>query len=55
MSNFEKIKKMSVEELAESFILDCNCCIYFEPCIEACDCDYDCKDGIKEWLESEVE
>lgn len=53
MTNFEQIKGMNVEEMAE-FLRDydyCDVCIYNRtPCRGR-----SCKDGIKQWLESEVE
>lgn len=42
MTNFEKIKNMSVEELA-----DCNCCPVY--------CSGGCKYSWEQWLKSEVE
>lgn len=59
MTNYEKIKNMSVEQMAEEFDRMSNyICIY-------CDCDvcpfnhkgdYDCtKLGFKDWLNGEVE
>ena len=56
MTNYEKIKAMSVEELAD--LLDygeCHCCAYYKTNspVDCLDCV--CKDGVKKWLESEVE
>lgn len=52
MTNYEMIKQLSVEEMAE-FLRDndyCDVCIYDRtPCRER-----SCKDGIKKWLESEA-
>ena len=52
MTNFERIKGMNVEEMAE-FLRDydyCDVCIYDRtPCRGR-----SCKDGIKQWLESEA-
>ena len=56
MTNYEKIKAMSVEEMAE-FCDSCSCkrCIYYkEHELNFCD-EYECIDGITQWLESEVE
>lgn len=62
MTNYKKIKGMSVEELAE-FLLEVNCA-YSEPCMTGeTDCkwedypthDKDCKDCFKKWLESECD
>lgn len=53
MTNYEMIKQFSVEEMAEFFndLDNCDTCMYDRiPCKEL-----SCKDGIKEWLESEAE
>lgn len=57
MTNFEKIKQMSLEEMATAIddnsydVEPCNCCVFV-----ASSCLYtDCTVGIKIWLESEVE
>ena len=49
MTNGDKIRKMSNEELVS--ILYCDSCIYKEEAI----CDKDCTEGIKAYLEMEVE
>ena len=54
MNNFEKIKAINIDEMAE-FLLDRACC-------DSCKCNLDdnkcmavgCREGIKQWLESEV-
>lgn len=54
MTNFEKIKNMSVEEMAEWLQEDingCFCCIYGRDFT----CPNTCLYGISKWLESEVE
>jgi hypothetical protein len=54
MTNYEKIKAMSVEEMAE--LIDdspCNSCNYRQKGFSKC--PQECEEGIKEWLESEVE
>ena len=54
MTNYEQIKNMSVEELAEIFNRNykCNRCAFnSHPYI----CNANCLDGIKQYLESEVE
>jgi len=52
LTNFEKIKGMSVEEMAE-FLNEnsgrCECCVYRDR-----SCIGECKMHIKEWLELEV-
>lgn len=56
MTNFEKIKQMSVEELANAdeccIELNCVTCHRMN-CTE--DCVGDCRKQLKIWLESEVE
>jgi hypothetical protein len=56
MTNYERIKNMSVEEMAEKFdkgICGCECCVkrYSD---EPCHFD-NCRPFIKQWLETEVE
>ena len=56
MTNYEKIKNMSVEEMAiflYSYIADCEMC----PAVESCKASREltCKERLFEWLESEVE
>ena len=59
MTNFERIKQMSVEEMA-LLLMKVNCS-YDIPCmLEISDCKYphidnNCSICFKEWLESEVE
>lgn len=66
MTNFERLKNelieraknTSVNDLAEYFAstgCSCHCCAYRIDCILSnYKYYYNCKDGIKEWLESEV-
>lgn len=65
MTNYEKIKAMSVEEMAE-FMFDentnnynyCNFCKeykYYAPHCSSNDFEKDCKKARMEWLEREVE
>lgn len=63
MTNFEKIKNMSVEEMAHAIAMftSCDVCNYcpFEDCCndnEIYDCCYDLEDSeiIQKWLNSEV-
>lgn len=58
MTNFEKLKNMSVDQLAEKLneSLVCYCCPIKEFCNE-CDStpELDCIDICKEWLKSEVQ
>ena len=59
MTNYERIKAMSIEEMAE-FIdycenVPCQCCNYTgNLCGEVIDAEM-CKNEISEWLNSEVE
>jgi len=52
MTNYDRIRNMSVEEMAE-FLNDnykCEQCDYHHKC-----CNGECIDGIKQYLESEVD
>lgn len=51
-TNFDRIKDMTIEELAEFISTPrCQYCVYKdEPCDIA-----DCKDGLRQYLESEAE
>lgn len=58
MTNYERIKNMSIDEIT-NFLHDdcdgvCECCVFNRNpnCYENAD---KCKLGIKEWLESEIE
>lgn len=53
MTNFEKIKQMSVEEMIMLICHNYKCrkCVQYH----RQECDGYCYNGIKEWLESEVE
>ena len=54
MTNFERIKAMSIEELAENFYGDCRYCAYrWEDCI--CNENMNCCNGLLKWLNSEAE
>lgn len=62
MTQFEKIKAMSLDELAEYLTeaWDCHECSQHEllsdnPLLKNEKCDMKCKEHCKEWLESEVE
>lgn len=50
-TNFDKIKAMTIEEMAASHYTDCSCCNFNNQisCTGG-----NCEKGIKEWLESEV-
>lgn len=56
MTNFEKIKKMSIDEMSEFFGERgcCECCIYDNNfiCTPQNSC---CEGGVRKWLESEAE
>ena len=56
MTNYERIKNMSVEEMAEKIsrgICGCECCV-MKNTENAC-YDNECQSLIKRWLESESE
>lgn len=58
MNNYEKIKKMTIDEMAEVLYYSrCSACIYISSHdnLPLCRGNYKCKDGIKQWLESEEE
>lgn len=55
MTNFEKIKQMSVEEMAKCFYshsTNCNSCFLFNFCVE--NDGLGCIEVFEKWLESEV-
>lgn len=55
-NDFEYIKAMTVEEMAEYiFLNDSNCCYYCIHCGADHTDGYDCREGIQKWLESEVQ
>lgn len=59
MTNYEKIKNMTVSELAEMLMAPsiCDFCIHHESgedCVEKCNDKYQ-KSNIMQWLDSEVE
>ena len=49
MTNYERIKNMSVEEMAEFLNEASNCCLVPTDCITE-----SCTECLKQWLESEV-
>ena len=64
-TNYDKIKAMSVEEMAEMLLDEsennytyCNYCnhqSYYAPHCSSTDFETDCRYAVKEWLNSEVE
>ena len=53
-TNLERIRQMTADELAGYYVNNksrCNFCILPNPEI----CELSCKEGIKQWLEQEVE
>ena len=54
MTNYEMVKQLSVEDMAEFLERSAGCgvCIYNTKTLV---CVGQCEDGIKQWLESEVE
>lgn len=60
MTNYEHIRNMSVEEMAFAMLRDIEkdvVCEYCKPTLrkETKHCNGKCTEGIKKWLESEVE
>lgn len=58
MTNFEKIKQMSIDEMARSSMLFFDCPYGATPyvgCVTGKKYNYSCIDCTKHWLESEVE
>lgn len=62
MTNYERIKAMSVEEMADYFanMFDCNLCKQHQelsdcPLLNTTQCDNNCILHCQEWLNSEVE
>lgn len=53
MTNYEKIKAMSIDEMVEKFAK--NGCCGFCKLKESQTCDIPCKQGIRQYLESEDE
>lgn len=57
MTNYERIKAMTVEEMAMKILGDsrycCLHCVYTEECLT--NRKFTCKSGIIQWLNSEVE
>lgn len=51
MTIYEKIKSMDIDELAHLLECDCYCCVCYP---ETGPCSLPCKEGVKKWLESEV-
>lgn len=52
MTNYEKIKEMSIDEMAALFSVACGFCVC---ACEPGNCSLSCKEGVKKWLESEAE
>lgn len=60
MTNYERIKQMSVEEMADFINHEtdgiCSCCDLYPDKKDKCYMiEGECKRGIKRWLESEVQ
>ena len=59
MTNFEKIKQMSVEDMAKFFIDDSSNIDFCKMCENKCEYDIakftGCEHAIQKWLESEAE
>ena len=52
MTNYEKIKGMSIDEMAA--LLGKDECAFCVCLLEPGDCSLDCEEGVKKWLESEA-
>ena len=59
MNNYEKIKQMTLEEIAKNIkcnaLNECKFCIYSDTCLATVYQRKRCLDGIKQWLLQEVE
>ena len=55
MTNFERIKAMSLEDMADYIVYNLNPCLYCLYCKKDHSNGYDCCDGVRKYLESEVE
>lgn len=53
MTNYERIKQMSVDELAD-FLCYNECCYMCAFCDRLCKVDEECHEGISEWLKREA-
>ena len=56
MNNFEKIKAMNIDEMASFVFNSAGCtvyCKYINETLDFCKSKSNCKNGIKQWLESE--
>ena len=53
MTNGDRIRQMSNEELAQKIIFGCSKCAYNDQCMN--DGKFICINGIFKWLESDVE
>lgn len=54
MTNYDRIKQMSIEEMATMLDNDCSYCLAYDFCNESFE-DKKCIDIVKLWLEMEVE
>lgn len=56
MTNYERIKNMSIEEMAKALdvLTPCEHCKYNHKCGQGYP-DRECADGVRLWLESEVD
>lgn len=53
MTNFEKIKSMSIKEMTQFICVDAGCFTCFYENTNSCIVDEICEQGIKLWLEQE--
>lgn len=54
MKNIDKIRQMTADELAELFDIQPRCKLCASK-YNILNCDFNCKNNIKQWLEQEVE
>lgn len=55
MTNFEKLKTMSFYEMLNFIDSNCGCGVCSRKDCDNCNESGDCRDHMKEWLESEAE
>ena len=56
MNNYERIKQMSVEDMAEFITnLSIHRCCYYDNTVQCTGLESQCQDGIKQWLLAECE
>lgn len=51
MTNYEKLREWSIDDWVDSRLLTCKDCVFENVCTD----NSDCNEGVRRWLESEVE